>query len=142
MRLSGQFRVYFFYKKILRVKKKHQNRKQMIFTLFEIFVLAKNCCLCCFLFAHFCFVTWFLLVTCLWRSKSFLKKKKNKQAQNCPDSLIYNTTFSYQKLTQTWSMPLITMYRAVVLQLLVNSKHRSSYCPTPIHLFWTYSELF
>ena len=70
--VSGQFRVcLFFLRKYFEREKKHQNRKQTIFTLFEVFVLAKNCCLCCFLFAHFCFVTWFLLVTCSFTLKIF-----------------------------------------------------------------------
>ena len=36
--------VYFFYKKILGVKK-HQSAKQATFTLLEVFVRAKTCCL-------------------------------------------------------------------------------------------------
>ena len=142
MRLSGQFRVYFFYKKILHVKKNTKTENKWFSPSLKF--LCSQKIVAFVVFYSLIFVL--LLGFCLWRvydaQNLFLKKKKNKQAQNCPDSLIYNTTFSYQKLTQTWSMPLITMYRAVVLQLLVNSKHRSSYCPTPIHLFWTYSELF
>ena len=45
MRLSGQFQTsLFFYKKILGVKK-HQSAKQATFTLLEVFVRAKTCCL-------------------------------------------------------------------------------------------------
>ena len=93
MRLSGQFQAcfFFFHEKILSVKKKHQNAKQTIFTLWEAFVRTKNCCPCCFLFAYFCFVSWFLLVTCIFTLKNF-SWKKNKQAWNCPGNLIYYTT--------------------------------------------------
>ena len=40
----------FFYKNILSVKKA-KNANQTIFTLLEVFVCAKNCCLCCLVFA-------------------------------------------------------------------------------------------
>ena len=67
--------VLFFYEKILSIKK-HESAKQTIFTLLEVFVHVKNCCLCCLVFDYF-----FLLVGfCLWhvfvRLKSFRKKKK------------------------------------------------------------------
>ena len=67
--------VLFFYEKILSIKK-HESAKQTIFTLLEVFVHVKNCCLCCLVFDYFFFVSWF----CLWhvfvRLKSFRKKKK------------------------------------------------------------------
>ena len=47
----------------------------------------KYCCLCCLVFAKFCFVGWFLRVSVLVRTNSF-RKKKNKQAWNSLDNLI------------------------------------------------------
>ena len=73
----------FFYEKKFSVKK-HQNAKQTIFTLLEVFGPAKTCCLCCFL-SH-----WFWLVTFFVRLEPFCKK--NKQVWNCPDNLIHITT--------------------------------------------------
>ena len=64
----------FFYEKILRVKKAPK-RKQTTFTLLEVFVHAKNCCLYCLVFACFCVVSWFLLVGVFVRLKFFHKKK-------------------------------------------------------------------
>ena len=122
MRWSGQFQAcfFFFHEKILSVKKKHQNAKQTIFTLWEAFVHAKNCCSCCFLFAYFCFVSWFLLVTCIFTLKNF-SWKKNKQAWNCPGNLIYYTTevhpyqpgyqeFICMHLFYLWSSARITFF--------------------------------
>ena len=67
----------FFYEKILGVNKAPK-RKQTIFTLLEVFVRAKNCCLYCLVFACFCFVSSFLLVTCFCALKIF-SQKRNKQ---------------------------------------------------------------
>ena len=86
MRLSGQLQVclfIFFYEKTLSVKYAPK-RKQTILTLLEVFVRAKNCCLYCLVFACFCFVSWFLLVTCFC-------------AINCPDNLIYYTIHFIQR---------------------------------------------
>ena len=72
----------------------------------EVYVRVKNCCLCCLVLAYFCFVSWFLLVTCFCARKIFsskkktTKKQKQKQKQNNNnnkkfDNLItsiYNTT--------------------------------------------------
>ena len=48
--------LFFFHEKILSVTK-HQNAKQTIFILLEVFVRAKIYCVCCLVLAHFCFVT-------------------------------------------------------------------------------------
>ena len=60
----------------LRKNFKPRKRIQTIFTLLEVFVREKNCCLCCLVFACFCFVSWFLLVMCFCAFKIF--KKKNR----------------------------------------------------------------
>ena len=70
--------IYLFYEKILS-KKKAQKRKQTIFTFLEVFfVRPKICCLCCFLFACFCFVSWCLLCLFLCAQNLFIKKKTKK----------------------------------------------------------------
>ena len=68
----------FFSKKILSTKKAPK-RKETIFTLLEVIVHAENGCLYCLVFACFCFISWFLLVTCFCAFKIFSGKKKNKQ---------------------------------------------------------------
>ena len=55
--------------------KRNQNSKETISTLLELFMRAKNCWLCCFLFAYFC-LCWLVLVDLRFStSKSFLLKK-------------------------------------------------------------------
>ena len=69
--ISSQF---IFFTKRFWVRKKHQSAKQTTFTLLED-LYAKNCYLCCFLFAFFLF--WkvvFGLICVFVRSKSFHKK--------------------------------------------------------------------
>ena len=64
--------IFFFLRKNFERKKKHQNAKQTISTLLEVFVQAKNCCLCCFVFAYFCFVSSFWLDLRFYAFKIFL----------------------------------------------------------------------
>ena len=78
--ISSLFIIFFFYGKILSAKKPPKS-KLMIFTFLEVFACTKNCCLYCLVFAFFVLLVGF----CLWR----VFRKKNKQAWNCPDSLIY-----------------------------------------------------
>ena len=60
----------------------------------------KYCCLCCLVFAKFCFVGWFLRVSVLVRTKSFLKKKINKL------EIVLITSFYYTTdLRQLWALP-------------------------------------
>ena len=78
MTLSRQFQAsLFFFTKRFWVNKKHQSAKQTTFTLLEV-LCAKNCCLCYFLLACFCFLVGFGLICVFVRSKSFCKKKKKK----------------------------------------------------------------
>ena len=56
-------------------RKKAPNAKQTTFTILEVFVRAKTYYLCCFLFACFCVVGWFLLVTCFCAREIFWEKK-------------------------------------------------------------------
>ena len=63
--ISSQFFFFFFCEKTFSVTK-HQNAKQTTFKLLEVFVRAKTCCLCCFLLACFCFVSWFWFGLCFW----------------------------------------------------------------------------
>ena len=63
MGLLRQFQaclLYFFFTKIFRAPKKHQNAKQTTFK----FLHAKNCCPCCLVLAYLCFVDSFMVVTC------------------------------------------------------------------------------
>ena len=50
-----------FFTKRFWAYKNHWNPKQTIFTLLEVFLRVKKRCLCCFLFACFCFY-WLILV--------------------------------------------------------------------------------
>ena len=62
-----------------------------------IFFMKRFCtdnCLCCFVFACFCFVKWFQLVTCFCAAKSFHKNKKN-MARSCREDLKYYSTDVY-----------------------------------------------
>ena len=43
-----------------------------------MFVLTKNCCLCCLVLVYFCFLRCFLLVSVFVRAISLCKKKKKK----------------------------------------------------------------
>ena len=75
MRLSRQFQASFFcffFTRRFWAYKKHQNPKQMIPTLLEVFVCAKSCCLCLLIFVY---VDWFWLICAFALSKYFHKKK-------------------------------------------------------------------
>ena len=95
MKLSEQFqaRLFSFYEKILSVKK-HQNAKQTILTLLEVFVRAKNCCLCCLVFTCFCFVSWFWFDLC---AQNFTMKKISRLKTVLITSK-YNTTHALSLL--------------------------------------------
>ena len=74
--ISSQFiYLFFFFLRKHFVRKKIPKRKRNNFnplrSLLEVFVRAKKCCLCVFLFAKFCFVSWLLLVTCFCALKIF-----------------------------------------------------------------------
>ena len=76
MRLPRQLQANFFFSEKTLSLKEYQRAKQTIFTLLEVF--AKICCLCCLVFAYFCFVSWFLLMTCVCRLKFFSYKEINR----------------------------------------------------------------
>ena len=67
MRQSRQFQAC-FYKQILNAENSTK-RKPTIYTSLKVFARAKNRYLCRFLFAHFWFVSWFLLVYVFVRLK-------------------------------------------------------------------------
>ena len=69
--ISSQFFLFFFTRRFWAYKK-HQNPKQMIPTLLEVFVRAKSCCLCLLIFVY---VDWFWLICAFALSKYFHKKK-------------------------------------------------------------------
>ena len=71
----------FFYEKILSAKKAPK-RKQTIFTLLEVLVRAKNCCLYCLLFASFVLLVGFCLWRVFVRLKFFRKRKKINRLVN------------------------------------------------------------
>ena len=80
IRLSGQFQVclFVFYEKNFE-RKKSTKCKTNEFPPLRSFCACKNCFLCCFLYASFCFVSWFLFVTCFCAFNIFsLKKKLNR----------------------------------------------------------------
>ena len=56
--------VYFFLQKDSTCTKstKSTKRKQAISISLKVFMCVKNCCLCCFSWAYFCFISLFLLV--------------------------------------------------------------------------------
>ena len=56
-----------------------------------VYARVKNCCLCCSVLAYFCFVSWFLLVTCFCECKIFSSNKINRLEIILITS-IYNTT--------------------------------------------------
>ena len=72
LRLSRQFQTcLFFLRKRFRA---HKNKSHL-----EVYARMKNCCLCCLVLAYFCFVSWFLLVTCFCAREIFSSKKKKKK---------------------------------------------------------------
>ena len=78
---------YFYKEKSCSTK----NAKQAIFILLKVFVRKKKKKkFCCFLFAYFCFVGWFLLVLRFLCCRIFHKK-----IRSCPDKLIYCATDMY-----------------------------------------------
>ena len=87
MRLSRQFQAcLFFFTKRFRA---HKNTSPL-----EVYACVKNCCLCCLVLAYFCFVSWFLLVTCFCARKIFSSKKINKVEIVLIASLYYPTIFN------------------------------------------------
>ena len=86
MKLSGQFQVclFFFYLFIFLRKDfertKSTKRKTNDFTLLEVFMCSKNCCLYCFLFAYFLFC-WLMFACECSCTKSFRKKNKSDLKQ-------------------------------------------------------------
>ena len=60
--------VYFLLTKRFRA---HKNMSHL-----EVYARVKNCCLFSLVLAYFCFVTWFLLVTCFCAREIFSSKKK------------------------------------------------------------------
>ena len=84
MRLSGQISslfFFFFYEKILNVKKNRQNAKQTIYSLLEVFARAKNCCLSCLVSAYFVLIVCFGLIWVFVHLKCFGKKKKKNRSK-------------------------------------------------------------
>ena len=51
---------------------KAPSAKQTTFTLWKCFAHEKNCCLCCLVLAYFCFISWFVAVTCFCGREIFL----------------------------------------------------------------------
>ena len=84
MTLSGQFKVCLFF-----LRKRfcaHKNTSHL-----EVYPRVKNCCLCCILFAGFCFVSWFSLVTCFCAREIFSSKKKVNRLEIVRIASFYNT---------------------------------------------------
>ena len=62
--------LFIFLWKDFECKKSTKTQKKW-FSLSEVFMRTKNCCVCCFSFAYFCFVNWVLLVICFYTLKIF-----------------------------------------------------------------------
>ena len=92
MRLLGQFQACLFLFLFFFMPKKHQNAKQQIFTILEVFVRTKNCCLCCFCLLNFVLLLVYA-VTCFCAFKIFSPKKKKKKINRFEIVLI--TSFYY-----------------------------------------------
>ena len=71
------FFLFFFFFMTKRFRT-HKNTSRL-----EVYACLKNCCLCCLVLASFCFLGWFLPVTCFCDREIFSSKKNNKQAWNC-----------------------------------------------------------
>ena len=56
--------IYFFTERFC-AHKKHQTQNKRLLPLRSL-CAQKNCCLCCFLFACFCFVSWFFVCECFY----------------------------------------------------------------------------
>ena len=63
---------YFLKKRILQ----HKKRKTSNFYSLKSLCAQKKFAFCCFLFAYFCFVGWFLVVLCFLCCRIFLKRHK------------------------------------------------------------------
>ena len=87
MRLSRQFQASLFF-----LTKRFCARKNT--SHLEAYAHRKNCCLCCLVLAYFCFVSWFLLVTCFCAREIFSSKKINRLEIVLITSF-YNTTSVY-----------------------------------------------
>ena len=57
----------------------------------EVYTRVKNCCLCCLVLPYFCFVSWFLLVTCFCARKIFSCKKKKNRLEIVLTTSVYYT---------------------------------------------------
>ena len=79
MKLSGQFETCsFFYEKILNPQNAPK-RKTNDLHLLRSFCARKKYCLCCLMFAYFCFVSWFWFDAFFYIQNLFVKKKKKKR---------------------------------------------------------------
>ena len=86
MRLRGKFQTYFFYEKILSVKKSIKRKTSNFYPLRSLFA-QKIVVFVVFLFAFFCFISWGFFCECFLRLKSF--RKKNKWVWDFPRNLNY-----------------------------------------------------
>ena len=79
MRLSRQFQanLFFFFTKRFWTRKKHQNKKQTIFTFLKVFVRKKLLPFVIFCLLIFVFLVDFCLICIFVHSKSFHKNKIN-----------------------------------------------------------------
>ena len=90
--ISTLFIFYFIFSFFLTKRfRAHKNTSHL-----EVHARVKNCCLCCLVLAYFCFVYWFILVTCFCVPKIF-SSEKNKQTWYCLDNL---------NLLYYWGVPL------------------------------------
>ena len=86
---EDNFKPVFFKKKNSHAQKAPK-RKSNDFHPSKVFMRAKNRCLCCFFFAFFCLVSWFLLVSAFLGLK-FLCKKINRFKIALVTSINYTT---------------------------------------------------
>ena len=116
------FCLFIYFLRKISATQKTQNEQ---FSPLMKFLYAKNSCLCCFLFACFCFFSWFCLL-CVFRVAEIFRKK-NRQTKKCLDNLIYYSTDvhppqpNYGELFSTDLAPVTTLTYFYFSALIVPS---------------------
>ena len=80
----------------------------------KVYERVKNCCLCSLVSIYFCFVNWFLLVTCFLRAKSLPQIKINRLKFALITS-IYNTTSVYPYQPTYWEFVCTDLFLFVII---------------------------
>ena len=130
--ISSLFVLFVFF--LTKRFRTHKNMSQI-----KVYVRVENCCFCCLVLTCFCFVSWFLLVTCFCARKIF-SSKKNKQAWNCLDNhnLLYycnwpclSDIFSFARFL--WIFSLLSVQAHLLKALLQETSFFSTAHWMPSH---------